>query len=158
MSICPNTSPNFEPPLSGDRLHRPSILWIHQDTYNNSVDGLTYPQSELYQQMRQQGIEVRWSTLPELTVQLLNGIDMVLIDAFDNFDSIVQMAAIRVRIKSRVPLVMLTQEHSSEQLVLALRSGIDAILSCQTPPDLLMARCNALLRRWRASSSTRPKP
>ncbi|MBI1297621.1 hypothetical protein GC175_22000 [bacterium] len=142
-------------------------MWIHQDAYNaivannsvanNSVDDLTHPQSELYRQLRQQGIEVRWSTLPELTVQLLNGVDMVLINAFDDFDSIVQMAAIRVRIRSRVPLVLLTQNYSSEQLVLALRSGIDAILSYQTPPDLLMARCNALLRRWRANSSTRQK-
>jgi DNA-binding response OmpR family regulator len=157
MSIFSNTSPNLEPPLSGDRLRRPSILWIHQDAYSDNVGDLSHPQIELYRQMRQQGIEVRWNTLAEITVPLLKGVDMVLIDAFDDFDSIVQMAAIRVRIKSRVPLVLLTQDYSSEQLVLALRSGVDAILSCQTPSDLLMARCNALLRRWRASSSARQK-
>lgn len=158
MSICPNTSPNFDPPLSGESLPRPSILWLYQEAYSDKVDDFTHPQTELYQQMRRQGIEVRWSTLPALTVQLLNGVDMVLIDAFDDFDSIVQMAAVRVRIKSRVPLVLLTQDYSSEQLVLALRSGIDALLSCQTPPDLLMARCNALLRRWRANSAAQQKP
>lgn len=158
MGISPNTSPNFEQPLSGDHLHRPSILWIHQGTFINSAEDLPHPQIELYRQMRRQGIEVCWSTLPEISVQMLKGVDMVLIDAFDDFDRIVQMAAVHIRIKSRVPLVLLTWDHSSQQLVLALRSGIDAILSCQTPPDLLMARCNALLRRWRASSVARQTP
>ncbi|MCB0113141.1 MAG: hypothetical protein KDD84_03605, partial [Caldilineaceae bacterium] len=96
-----------------------------------------------------QHIRVRWSSLDSLPHESLDGVDLVLIDAFVDFESTVQMAAARLRIKSRMPLVMLTQAYSSEQLVLALRSGIDAILSYDTSPALLMAHCNALLRRWR---------
>ncbi|MCB0190236.1 MAG: hypothetical protein KDE31_38450, partial [Caldilineaceae bacterium] len=60
----------------------------------------------------------------------------MLIDALVDFESTVQMAAALLRIKSRMPLVMLNQAYSSEQLVLALRSGIDAILSYDTSPAL----------------------
>lgn len=155
MSIFSNPTSGSEFRLPSDPLRHARVLWIRQETYNDTAGQLDQIRSEIYKQMHRQGLEVQWSTIQALSQKSLDGVDLVIIDSFDDFEGTVQMAAARVRIKSRVPLVMLTQGYSSQQLVLALRSGVDAILSCNTPPDLLIARCNALLRRWRSSTSTR---
>ena len=111
--------------------------------------------NKLSNEMRRQGSRLEVVYLPDINARRLIGVDLVLFDAFANFEEAVQKAIVAVRLHSLVPLVLLTGDYASDQLIDALRSGIDAIWSSQTPSDLLLARCNALLRRWRLSAEYR---
>lgn len=53
-----------------------------------------------------------------------------------------------VRANSRVPLIVLTDNHTLDWSLVALREGADAIFTLNTPDDIIIARSNALLRRW----------
>lgn len=53
-----------------------------------------------------------------------------------------------VRMQSRVPLIVLTDNLTLDWSLLALREGADAIFTLNTPDDIIVARSNALLRRW----------
>lgn len=55
-----------------------------------------------------------------------------------------------VRANSRVPLIVLTDNHTLDWSLIALREGADAIFTVNTPDDIIIARSNALLRRWMA--------
>ncbi|MGB5052365.1 MAG: hypothetical protein WBO46_25670 [Caldilineaceae bacterium] len=71
-----------------------------------------------------------------------------MLDAFESLEGSIETIVARIRFESRVPLIMLTDGYSTEQLVTALTAGADAIWSLNTPVELLLARCKALLRRW----------
>ncbi len=107
---------------------------------------------DLSTEMRLRGLRLEVVRLQEMNARRLIGVDLVLFDAFDNFEEALQKAIVAIRLHSRVPLVMVTSNYTSDQLINALRSGVDAIWSSLTPFDLLLARCNALLRRWRLST------
>lgn len=53
-----------------------------------------------------------------------------------------------VRAGSRVPLIVLTDNHTLDWSLLALREGADAIFTLNTHDDIIIARSTALLRRW----------
>jgi hypothetical protein len=53
-----------------------------------------------------------------------------------------------VREGNRIPLIVLTDNHTLDWSLLALREGADAIFTLNTPDDIIIARSNALLRRW----------
>jgi len=55
-----------------------------------------------------------------------------------------------VRAQSKAPLVILTDNTTLDWSLLALRGGADAIFTLNTPDDIILARSNALLRRWSA--------
>lgn len=155
MSIALHHASSSELALSGDYLRQSCILWVRRGAETNEADGLNLLVQQLSLEMHRHGLRFETTSLDELPSRPLAGVDLVLLDAFEDFENVIQIAAIRVRLKSRVPLVLLTRDYTSEQLVLALKSGVDAILSCQTPPDLILARCNAMIRRWRLSTAPR---
>ncbi len=53
-----------------------------------------------------------------------------------------------VRSHSKAPLVVLTDNTTLDWSLLALREGADAIFTLNTPDEIILARSNALLRRW----------
>lgn len=118
------------------------IVWLRQ---RNRVDDKG---QELYRRMQAQGLALTIVDAFDVTADELLSADLVLLDAFDSLEGSIEMVVARIRFESRVPLIMLTSGYSSEQLVTALTAGADGIWSLNTPVELLLARCNALLRRW----------
>lgn len=55
----------------------------------------------------------------------------------------------QVRAQSNAPLVVLTDNTTLDWSLLALREGADAIFTLNTPVEVILARTQALLRRWR---------
>ncbi|MEZ4678975.1 MAG: hypothetical protein R2932_32645 [Caldilineaceae bacterium] len=53
-----------------------------------------------------------------------------------------------VRATSKAPLIVLTDNHTLDWSLLALREGADAIFTLNTPDDIILARSTALIRRW----------
>lgn len=119
------------------------IVWLRQRNH------IEEPRQELANQMRTQGVTLTIVDAFEVSSDELLRADLILLDAFDSLEGSIEMVVARVRFESRVPLIMLTNGYSSEQLVGALTAGADAIWSQHTPIELLVARCKALLRRWR---------
>jgi DNA-binding response OmpR family regulator len=103
--------------------------------------------------MKAQGLFVEVADVFDASSTQLAAADLILLDAFDRVDGIVETIVARIRFESRVPLVMLTDGYSTEQLVTALTAGADAIWALNIPVEVLMARCKALLRRWMLDSS-----
>jgi DNA-binding response OmpR family regulator len=98
--------------------------------------------------MKSQGLFLEIADVFDASSSQLANADLILLDAFDRVDGIVETIVARIRLESRVPLVMLTDGYSTEQLVTALTAGADAIWALNIPVEVLMARCKALLRRW----------
>jgi DNA-binding response OmpR family regulator len=113
------------------------IVWLRQ---RNQMDQRS---QHLYHQMQDHGLVLTVVDAFDVT-----SADLVLLDALDSVEGSVETIVARIRFESRVPLIMLTDGFSSEQLVIALTAGADAIWSLNTPVELLLARSNALLRRW----------
>lgn len=107
----------------------------------------------LQQGMKAQGLCLEIADVFDVSSTQLADADLILLDAFDRVDGTVETIVARIRLESRVPLVMLTDGYSTEQLVTALTAGADAIWALNIPVEVLMARCKALLRRWMLDSS-----
>jgi hypothetical protein len=80
------------------------------------------------------------------------GFDLILMEYFDHLEHEIHSALSKIRTESRAPLMMLTDSQTPEWSVNALKAGADAIFNLNTPEDIILARCNALLRRWLAQS------
>ena len=76
------------------------------------------------------------------------GFDLILMEYFDHLENEMSAALSRIRTESRAPLMMLTDGQTPDWSVNALKAGADAIFNLNTPEDIILARCNALLRRW----------
>lgn len=118
------------------------IVWLRQRNRKDDKG------QELYRHMQSRGVALTVADIFDVSSSELLRADLVLLDAFDSLDDSIEMVVARIRFESRVPLVMLTDGYSTEQLVTALTAGADAIWSLNTPVEVLVLRCNALLRRW----------
>ena len=76
------------------------------------------------------------------------GFDLILMEYFDHLENDMSAALSKIRTESRAPLMMLTDGQTTDWSVNALKAGADAIFNLNTPEDIILARCNALLRRW----------
>lgn len=69
-----------------------------------------------------------------------------------------QWQAIRwVRISSLAPIVVLLGERPGDEAMNSLPEGADAVMSLQLPPEVILAHCQALMRRWRTHPYATPK-
>lgn len=124
----------------------PHVLWLRLRTDNKEQT------QSLETKMRNGGLALNVANAFDVSSAELAQADLILLDAFDNVDGIVETIVSRIRFESRVPLIMLTDGYSTEQLVTALSAGADAIWSLNMPFEILQARCRALLRRWLSNS------
>jgi DNA-binding response OmpR family regulator len=99
--------------------------------------------------MQRKYLQVDAISISELRNHQLADVDLVLLEAFEQIEELAHTAVISIRFKSRVPLVVLTNNFSSSELVSTLLAGVDAIWFAQYSVPVLLARCNAMLRRWR---------
>ena len=148
MSNRPHQDPKKD--ITQDRLvfsglPKARIVWLRQS------GALDEKAQQVYDAMTQQGLDLVVADALTVSTEELESADLVLLDAFDKVDGTVETVVARIRVESRVPLIMLTEGYSTEQLINALSAGADAIWSLNTPVDVLIVRCRALLRRWLSS-------
>jgi len=74
--------------------------------------------------------------------------ELILLECFDMFEQEMIKALVKIRMISQVPLIVLTDNHTLDWSIGALRSGADAIFTVNMPDDVIVARSKALLRRW----------
>lgn len=129
--------------MAENDLRQARILWVCH-TNPRDLRG-----ERLYQQMQRKYLQIDVISISELRSHRLLNVDLVLVEAFEHIEELVQAAVISIRFKSRVPLVVLTNHFSSGELVSTLLAGVDAIWFAQCSVPVLLARCNAMLRRWR---------
>lgn len=94
------------------------------------------------------GIDVWIVNGSDLPLEQMLCFDLILLESFGAAKKELPPALYRIRIGSRAPLVLLTDERAIEWKIQALRAGADAILTMATSADVILARCQALLRRW----------
>lgn len=74
--------------------------------------------------------------------------DLILFESFEMFEQDLVQFLGKIRIFSQAPLVILTDNHALDWSICALRGGADAIFTVNMPDEVIVARSNALLRRW----------
>lgn len=77
--------------------------------------------------------------------------ELIMLECINAFEHEMIDQLYRVRAGSQVPVIVLTDNHTLDWSLLALREGADAIFTLNTPDDIIIARSNALLRRWATS-------
>ena len=83
--------------------------------------------------------------------------DLILIEAHRHLNER-QWQAIRwVRIGSLAPIVVLLGEKPTDDAMNSIVQGADAVLSLQLNHDVILAHCQALMRRWRTHPYATPK-
>lgn len=103
---------------------------------------------QVQNKIRFQGVHLEVVDALGVSSDQLARADLILLEAFDRFDGMIETVLADIRLESRVPLVILTNDYSTDQLITALAAGADAIWDINAPQEILLARCKALLRRW----------
>ena len=74
--------------------------------------------------------------------------ELILLECFDTFEQEMLKSLLKIRMISQAPLIVLTDNHTLDWSIGALRSGADAIFTVSMLDDVIVARSKALLRRW----------
>lgn len=144
MSVHPHREPSSSQWPDPTLPRRPArILWLRR--HGPTEIAIDYQLLVTFQQI---GARLERGDVFSLSGTQLAEADLILMDAFEQIEGVVETLVSRVRIESRAPLVILTRKHSHEQLIMALQAGADAIWSLESSPLVLRAHCQALLRRW----------
>ncbi len=98
------------------------------------------------------GAQTTVVNLFELTESQLAQTDLVLLDASDRIDAVIETVVARIRMESRVPIVVVAESYTIDQLVQALAKGVDVVCPLNVPLAVFVARCKAILRRWQTIS------
>jgi hypothetical protein len=80
-------------------------------------------------------------------VQSLN-CDLILLECLNTREQEMMKILLKIRLFNQAPLIVLTDNHALEWSICALHGGADAIFTVNMPDEVIIARSNALLRRW----------
>lgn len=118
------------------------VLWLQQAMPSDGI------KERVESKLREAGFQVSTANLLTKRHIDLDKVDVILVDGFERLDAILESTLARVRIESQAPLIVLTSRQSTEETIMALTAGADAIWSLETPIELLIVRIKTLLRRW----------
>lgn len=148
MSLS-HSQPSEEPekehrqePIVFSGIPKANIIWLRQQK------DMDEKAQEVFDAMMRHGIHVTIADAFDVSSDELERADLILLDAYSKVNGIVETIVSRIRFESQAPLIMLTSGFDADQLINALTAGADAIWSLNTPVDILVVRCRALLRRW----------
>ncbi|MBX3014325.1 MAG: response regulator transcription factor [Caldilineaceae bacterium] len=79
--------------------------------------------------------------------------DLILFDSCTMTEQEMVRFLFKIRLFTQTPLIILTDNYTLDWAVSALRAGADAIFTINMPDDVILARSNALLRRWIAGQA-----
>lgn len=143
----PNISPRLHRAHWSDRLNGAAILWLRARGQVNDRA------LDLQKAMKAQGMKLKVVDVFDVSASQLAEADLIMLDGFERLDGTIETVLASIRLEHRIPLVILTNGYSTEQLVTALTAGADAIWAVNIPLEVLLARCKALLRRAQSSGS-----
>lgn len=129
--------PRFSSPIRG--------LWIQATPEEPSRA------ARLRASLAQQGIAVDLLTFADNAQPDWPAFDLILFCAPANFSPQIADCLTQIRAQSRAPILLLTESASLEWPLTTLPAGADAVIVLETPDEVFLARCTALLRRWLAS-------
>ena len=125
------------------------VVWVRRT-------GCELPKStSLYKHFSAAGMQVWMLEAPNLVNLMIDPVtefDLILFEYLSQTEGEMSRAVSQLRAGSRAPLLMLTAGVNAEESMDALRAGADAICTVNTPDEVILARCNALLRRWVANA------
>jgi len=125
------------------------IMWVRRSGKELSK------RLSLFNRLSDEGMAIWVHEAPSvvgLVIEDIPDFDLILFEYFDHIESEIKAVISQIRLASRAPLMMLTDDQSVAWTVDALNAGADAIFTINTPDEVILARCNALLRRWLASA------
>lgn len=74
--------------------------------------------------------------------------DLIMLECVEIVENVMLTHLGSIRELSQAPLIVLTDNYTLDWSLRALCEGADAIFTLNTPDDIIVARSNALLRRW----------
>lgn len=118
------------------------IAWLRH--FTSSPDQV----STLMDKFADFGMDVWLVNGEHLPSKQISCFDLILLETPTQPTSTIYASIERIRHKSKVPLILLTDDYTVQWSIDALRAGADAILPLNTSSDVVLARCRSLLRRW----------
>lgn len=135
-------------------IPRPNRLVLARSTASVRVvwyqpSGEERPKSaSILSKFSQHGMDVQMVQLDKGLIDQLSQVDLIMIETASQSDQAVNLLIDDIRSNSRAPLVLLTDNYTLEWSISNLIAGADAIITVNTPDEVVVARCKALLRRW----------
>jgi DNA-binding response OmpR family regulator len=96
----------------------------------------------------QNGMDVQVVHLDHEMIEQLAKVDLVMVEVAGQVDAEINLLLDDIRSTSHAPVVLLTDNYTLEWSIATLVAGADAVVTVNTPDDVIIARCKALLRRW----------
>lgn len=119
------------------------VAWLRQGNEESAKS------KSLQQKLIERGLECALITIQDDNWEQIRDIDLILVEAIGRFHQDLLALLAEVRTHSHAPVVMLTDNQTLDWSSAAITAGADAIVNIATPDEVIIARCNALLRRWR---------
>lgn len=133
---------NLEPQCAADMLH---IVWLRQED-------TSCPQAPpIINAFSKAGIHVWIMTATEVSLEQILFFDLIIIEAVGPKVLDISDTINHIRISSHAPLLLISDSEDMRWRIRAFRDGADAVLPVSTPPAVFLARCQAMLRRWRSN-------
>lgn len=117
------------------------VVWLQQ-TYQQLPKALA-----LRTRFTDAGMQVKLHQLDVEDGALLEG-ELILLECLGMFEQEMMKILLKLRLFSKAPLIILTDNYTLDWSLRALHSGADAIFTVNMPDDVIIARSKALLRRW----------
>jgi DNA-binding response OmpR family regulator len=119
------------------------VAWVRtsQDPNKNS--------DRLSQMFTEEGLSVQIVEIDSTLYDHIGRFDLIMLESFGQVDANTLAAVETIRMGSRAPMVMLMSSYARTETIDALQAGVDAVWALGMPREMLLARCRALLRRWK---------
>jgi len=139
-------SPSLVPAVES-AVHSPTsrvqVIWLRPAEKSHDKS------HNLVRKFSDSGMDVWLLTASDVPLEQILCFDLIVLESLGYTEADLPGLLQRIRLGSRAPLVLLDKTLSVESRIDALRAGADAILPLTTSSDVILARCMALLRRWR---------
>jgi DNA-binding response OmpR family regulator len=120
------------------------IAWLRQSDEDRSKS------RNVQQKLLAAGLDVLEVDPESETLKKIQSADLIIIEDYGQSHRNLSSLLHQVRIHSHAPVVMLTDNQTFDWSSSAIAAGADAIVTIATADEVIIARCQALLRRWRA--------
>lgn len=120
------------------------IAWLRQGDVDRSKS------RNIQQKLITTGFDVLEVNPENETLKKIQNTDLIIIESYGHFHRDLVSLLHQARMHSHAPIVMLTDNQTFDWSSSAIAAGADAIVTIATADEVIIARCQALLRRWRS--------
>ena len=120
------------------------VAWLRQGDEERTKS------KNLQQKLMATGINITEIDPESGAFESVQSTDLIFIEYYGYFHRDIATLLSQLRNNSQAPIVMLTDNQTFDWSSSAISAGADAIVTVATSDEVIIARCQALLRRWRA--------